>query len=71
VGLFFDETSWDGSDLFQPQGTLFVLVRDSVRRALEEAKVRNVAFERITDIERTTAKVNGEIVYAPLREPRS
>lgn len=44
-GLFFDPTTWDGSDLFMtssPQTWLFVV--EAVKRAFEKAKVTNVKF---------------------------
>jgi len=53
-GLRFDETSWDGSDFFIPRGkgaTIFVV--DAVKNALEEARIRNVDFARLDEIERS------------------
>jgi hypothetical protein len=50
-GLYFDPASWDGSDIFLPEGTGFKLVAAPVRRALMRAKVRNVWFERLDKFE--------------------
>jgi hypothetical protein len=50
-GFYFDEDSWDGSDVFSPVTTGFVVVVDRVYKALRAAKVRNFRFERLTDFE--------------------
>jgi hypothetical protein len=52
-GLLFDETEWDGSDVFlsvTDSGYIFIV--DAVRRALESAKVKGVVFERVDRYER-------------------
>jgi hypothetical protein len=36
-GMYFDPSSWDGSDIFTPAGTSFVCVAPSVRQALLDA----------------------------------
>ena len=51
-GLLFDPASWDGSDVFTPEGSTFVFVSERVREAIEAARLTNVALERITEIER-------------------
>lgn len=53
LGLYFDPASYDGSDLFLPEGTAFILVTERVKKALENAKCSNAALERITEIERS------------------
>jgi hypothetical protein len=51
-GLFFDPATWDGSDLFMTSSEMaFVFAVDAVKRALEKAKVTNVAFEATDQIE--------------------
>lgn len=50
-GEYFDEATWDGSDLFVPQRTTAILVVEAVKRAFEQAKVRNVRFTRLTECE--------------------
>ena len=51
-GLLFDPASWDGSDVFTPETTTFVMVTDAVREALEAVSPTNLHLERITEIER-------------------
>lgn len=51
-GLLFDPASWDGSDLFMPAefvGWKFVV--EEVKTAFERAKVRNVAFTPLDQVE--------------------
>jgi hypothetical protein len=52
IGLFFDTSTWDGSDLFVPAETAHVLVIGKAKRALEEAKISNICFERLDVFER-------------------
>ena len=49
-GLFFDVQSWDGSDFFVPEGTLYICTRRRVRDYLEAASVKNIKCERLTDV---------------------
>lgn len=51
MGLYFDPESWDGSDIFSPEETGFIFVTKKVKQALEEAKVINIDFTPITEIE--------------------
>lgn len=51
-GLFFEPSSWDGSDVFCPSdGSGFIFLLDRVKRLLEKAKVRNVKFKKLVDYE--------------------
>ena len=50
-GEYFDEATWDGSDLFVPEGTAVILVVEEVKQAFVRAKVRNVRFTRLTERE--------------------
>lgn len=53
-GLFFEPTSWDGSDFFMPtQRFGFVFVVDAVKKAFERAKIRNVNFTPLDQFERS------------------
>lgn len=52
IGLHFDESTWDGSEVFTPQGATFVFVTDKVRRAVESARISNVTITRLSDFER-------------------
>jgi hypothetical protein len=51
-GLCFDPESWDGSDIFMPEGYAGTFVVEAVKDALEEAAVSNVEFRRLSEIER-------------------
>ena len=56
-GKYFEPTSWDGSDLFmersdaQGSTSSWKFATDRVVRALTKARVRNLVFERLTDVE--------------------
>jgi len=53
-GLFFDPLSWDGSDFFMPaQRFGFVFVVEEVKKAFEQAKIRNVKFTPLDQFERS------------------
>lgn len=51
VGLYFEESSCDGSDIFRPDGSSFVICTDAVRRCLTKAKMKNLEFESLTEFE--------------------
>lgn len=51
-GLLFDPETWDGSDLFLPLNTAHIIARANVREAIMATRLSNVAFERITEVER-------------------
>ncbi len=45
IGLYFEPASWDGSDVFMPEGRGgWVIVTERVKAVLEKAKVRNVLY---------------------------
>jgi len=51
-GFLFDPASWDGSDFFMPvrrSGHVFVV--EEVKKAFEKAKIRNVSFEALDQVE--------------------
>lgn len=50
---FWPET-WDGSDLFSPEGSRLVIVTQAVCDALVKAKVTNARMKRITEVEMLT-----------------
>jgi Immunity protein family (Imm11) len=52
-GACFPAASWDGSDVFACGESSAITVTEAVKRALEEAKATNVAFQRLSEIERT------------------
>jgi hypothetical protein len=51
IGLYFDPTTWDGSDFFMAPGRGHKFVVEGVKEALERAKVRNVMFEVLDEYE--------------------
>jgi hypothetical protein len=52
-GLYFDPATWDGSDLFMPAGNVgWIFVVEAVKRAFEKAKVKNVLFTPLDEVER-------------------
>jgi hypothetical protein len=52
-GAYFDESTWDGSHLFMPgERWAWILVTAEVRDALAKAKVKNVHFTSLAQIER-------------------
>ncbi len=51
-GLYFDEKTWDGSDLFVPAGTLMVLGTEKAKRMLATLEARNLTITRVTEVER-------------------
>ena len=56
-GFYFDESTWDGSDLFCPGDTAHVIVTDRIRTAAEREKLTNVSFVRLTEVERLTSEL--------------
>jgi hypothetical protein len=51
-GLYFDPTTWDGSDVFcSENGWLFVVVTQRVQELFRRHKVTNVRFQRLVDVE--------------------
>jgi len=51
-GFHFDPSTWDGSDLFLPEGARLLFVVEAVKNALQKAGLSNLSLERITEIER-------------------
>ena len=52
-GLYFDPTSWDGSDLFMPTGKVaWIFAVEAVKKAFDRAKVKNVQFTPLDEVER-------------------
>lgn len=48
-GLCFDPRTWDGSDVFVPEGTSIKVVVEAVKQALEKAKITNADFIPLTE----------------------
>jgi hypothetical protein len=52
-GLYFEPDTWDGSDLFMPEGDVgWKFVVEDVKRAFEKAKIKNVEFTGLPRVER-------------------
>lgn len=51
-GLCFPPESWDGNDVFTAEGYAGAFVLERVKEALERADLTNVAFRRLSEIER-------------------
>ena len=65
-GKYFDPASWDGSDFFLPSsgfGGRFVVA--AVKRAFEDAKIRNVDFERLSEALVSPDTVERYVRHAP------
>lgn len=52
VGMYFNPSSWDGSDIFVPGDTFYKIVTERVMKALIKAKVTNFVFKPLTEFER-------------------
>lgn len=52
LGYYFDGESWDGSDMFRPEGTRMTIVTRRVKEVIEGIKATNIAFKPILEIER-------------------
>lgn len=52
LGYYFDEESWDGSDMFRPDGTRMTLVTKRARKVIEAIGTSNITLEPILEIER-------------------
>lgn len=50
-GLYFDPLRWDGSDLFMFADRHGLVVRSNVVDAFRRAKITNMVFERLTEVE--------------------
>jgi hypothetical protein len=51
VGLFVEQDSWDGSDLFVPPNLDLILCTSRLKTVFEEACITNVAFTPIERVE--------------------
>jgi len=58
-GLYFDPKTWDGSDLFMPEGkSAWILAVDEVKQAFVDAHITNVVFSRLDVIERSEVEMS-------------
>lgn len=49
-GLVLDRRLWDGSDLFLPRDSGFILARPRVREVVKQCKLKNFEFEPVSEI---------------------
>ena len=52
LGYYFDENSWDGSDVFRPEGTRMTLVTERTKNLIEGCFATNFTFKPILEVER-------------------
>lgn len=58
-GLYFEPQTWDGSHVFMPEGRAgWIFVVEAVKQAFEKAKVKNVDFRRLEEIERSKVEMS-------------
>lgn len=55
VGAYFDEASWDGSDLFLPEGRYSIFTTHQVRNALVAAGITNIEMIPLSKYESIVA----------------
>jgi len=52
-GLYFDPSTWDGSDIFMPQGDVgWIFITERVKRALKTANISNTLYTPLDQVER-------------------
>jgi hypothetical protein len=49
MGFYFEPSSWDGSDIFNPADTWRIVVTEPVKEAIESIKATNIQFIRLTE----------------------
>lgn len=52
MGLYFDLSTWDGSDIFMPEGTGHIIVTERVRESIMTARLTNIALTPLPNVER-------------------
>lgn len=57
IGLFFDPATWDGSDIFIPKDSPYIVVDARVREIFEQALITNVVFVPLPEIERLRSEL--------------
>ncbi|MFG0335780.1 MAG: hypothetical protein ACF8TS_20665 [Maioricimonas sp. JB049] len=52
LGMYFDESTWDGSDFFCPAGTnAFILVTERAKAVLESGDLKECRFAPLNEVE--------------------
>lgn len=49
MGFYFEPNSWDGSDVFNPDGTWFMIVTEQVKEVIEGIKATNFQFTKLSE----------------------
>jgi hypothetical protein len=52
IGIYFEECSWDGSDLFRPRGTMLTVATARAKETIEALKPTNIRFRPLLEVER-------------------
>ena len=52
LGLYFDEDTWDGRDLFRPVGTMLTVLTTRAMEAIDRAKATNIRLRPLLEFER-------------------
>ena len=50
LGLYFEPDTWDGSDVFAPEGTTLTFITQDVGRAIERLKPTNALIQQLSEI---------------------
>jgi hypothetical protein len=56
-GIYFDENSWDGSDMFCLGETAHIVVVERLKQALTREGVTNIEFVPLADVERLSSEL--------------
>jgi|GEM_PF-1628152 len=51
-GLYFEDGTWDGSDVFAPSGTAHFIVTSKVKALLEREQATNIKLEPLSEVVR-------------------
>lgn len=58
IGLYIKDDQWDGSDIFVPDDSGYIIVTEQVRCALMELNIPNVEFDRLEQYGRLLTSAN-------------
>ena len=56
-GLFFEEMSWDGTDIFMPEDVSYIIVSARTQAIFVEKRLSNLDFIRLPDFERLPSEL--------------
>jgi hypothetical protein len=68
IGLHFELSSWDGTDIFMPESSQHIFVTERVVRVSQQEKLENLTFTPLTEVEllsRPGYPMEGEFRDAP------